>query len=236
MTPQQALEQMLSGTNVSSELSADGVTLGVRGLTEFVAVAGETPRVPSPKYRAPLRDTPQTVVVIPQQVFQEQNATSLRDVLRNTPGITMSIGEGASGTVARRQRPHPRLQRAQRHLHRRRPRSGRRQPRHVQHRVGGGGEGPIVGHRRPRRHRRLDQSRHQDRRTSQDSANVRVTGGSADYKRATVDVNRRLTGTGRVPLERHVAGRRATRAATSRRTRAGASRRRWRSAWASRRS
>jgi len=35
--------------------------------------------------------------VIPQQVFLEQNATSLREVLRNTPGITMSIGEGGSG-------------------------------------------------------------------------------------------------------------------------------------------
>jgi catecholate siderophore receptor len=33
-------------------------------------------------------------------VFEEQNATTLVDVLRNTPGITMSIGEGASGTVS----------------------------------------------------------------------------------------------------------------------------------------
>ena len=55
----------------------------------------------SPKYSERLRDTGQTVVVIPQQVYQEQNATSLREVLRNTPGITMSIGEGGSGgTVA----------------------------------------------------------------------------------------------------------------------------------------
>ena len=85
--------------------------------------------------RDEIRDTPQTIVVIPQQVFQEQSATSLRDVLRNTPGITMSIGEGASGTrQLRRQRPDPRLQRAQRHLHRRRPRSGRGHPRHVQRR------------------------------------------------------------------------------------------------------
>ena len=36
-------------------------------------------------------------MVIPQQVFAEQNATSLRDVLRNTPGITMGIGEGNTG-------------------------------------------------------------------------------------------------------------------------------------------
>src|SRR6185503_6939131 len=31
------------------------------------------------------------------QIFMEQNATSLREVLRNTPGVTMSIGEGGSG-------------------------------------------------------------------------------------------------------------------------------------------
>ena len=32
-------------------------------------------------------------------MLEQQNATTLVDALRNTPGITMSIGEGASGTV-----------------------------------------------------------------------------------------------------------------------------------------
>lgn len=53
----------------------------------------------SPLYSQPLRDTPQTVTIVPQQVIQDQNATSLRDILRNVPGITFQAGE-ASSTVA----------------------------------------------------------------------------------------------------------------------------------------
>ena len=51
----------------------------------------------SSKYTQPLLDTPHTVVVIPQQVIAERNATTLRDVLRNTPGITFQAGEGGGG-------------------------------------------------------------------------------------------------------------------------------------------
>jgi len=47
----------------------------------------------SPKFTAPLLDTPQTVAVIPQQVFLEQGAQNLTEVLRNTPGITFNAGE-----------------------------------------------------------------------------------------------------------------------------------------------
>ena len=42
----------------------------------------------------PLRDTPQTVNVVPQQVIQDQRATTMEEVLRNVPGITFSAGEG----------------------------------------------------------------------------------------------------------------------------------------------
>lgn len=47
-----------------------------------------------PKYTEPLRDTPQTITVVPQAVIQEQGATTLRDVLRNVPGISIQAGEG----------------------------------------------------------------------------------------------------------------------------------------------
>lgn len=49
------------------------------------------------KYTVPLRDVPQTVSVIPQEVIREQNASTLRDVLRNVPGISMQAGEGGGG-------------------------------------------------------------------------------------------------------------------------------------------
>jgi len=97
LTPAAAMDAMLAGTAVRATFGADGVQLDIRGVSEFVAVQGQALKVKSPKYSERLRDTGQTVVVIPQHVYQEQNATSLREVLRNTPGITMSIGEGGSG-------------------------------------------------------------------------------------------------------------------------------------------
>lgn len=51
----------------------------------------------SPKYSQALLDTPQTIQVIPQAVIRERAATTLRDVLRNSPGITFQAGEGGGG-------------------------------------------------------------------------------------------------------------------------------------------
>ena len=50
----------------------------------------------SRKFTAPLVDTPKSVQVIPQEVIQDQAASSLTDVLRNTPGITFGAGEGGN--------------------------------------------------------------------------------------------------------------------------------------------
>lgn len=48
----------------------------------------------SQKFTAPLLDTPKSVTIIPKEIIEEQNATSLQDVLRTTPGITLGAGEG----------------------------------------------------------------------------------------------------------------------------------------------
>jgi catecholate siderophore receptor len=53
--------------------------------------------VESRQYTEPLRDVPQSVTVIPRALIEEQNAVSLRDVLRNVPGISMQAGEGGGG-------------------------------------------------------------------------------------------------------------------------------------------
>ncbi|UWF50192.1 TonB-dependent siderophore receptor [Pseudomonas sp. N3-W] len=50
----------------------------------------------SKKYTAPLRETPKSVTVIPQQVIRDTGATSLVDALRTTPGITFGAGEGGN--------------------------------------------------------------------------------------------------------------------------------------------
>jgi catecholate siderophore receptor len=50
----------------------------------------------SKKYTAPLRETPKSITVIPQQVIRDTGATSLVDALRTTPGITFGAGEGGN--------------------------------------------------------------------------------------------------------------------------------------------
>lgn len=54
-------------------------------------------RASSPKYTAPLLDTPQTITVVTQESIAQQNLLSLRDVLATVPGITFGAGEGGGG-------------------------------------------------------------------------------------------------------------------------------------------
>jgi catecholate siderophore receptor len=55
----------------------------------------------SDKFTAPLVDTPKSVTVIPKEIIEERNATSLEDVLRTTPGITLGAGEGGTPSADR---------------------------------------------------------------------------------------------------------------------------------------
>lgn len=48
------------------------------------------------KMTAPLLDTPKTVQVIKKEMLREQGANSLMEALRNTPGITMQLGENGN--------------------------------------------------------------------------------------------------------------------------------------------
>ena len=50
----------------------------------------------SDKMTAPLVDTPRTVQVITQRQIEERGASSLYDVLRTTPGVTLGTGEGGN--------------------------------------------------------------------------------------------------------------------------------------------
>jgi TonB-dependent siderophore receptor len=50
----------------------------------------------SPKFTAPLLDTPRSITIVPQEIIQQTNATSLLDVLRTVPGITFGAGEGGN--------------------------------------------------------------------------------------------------------------------------------------------
>lgn len=48
------------------------------------------------KLTQPLLDTPKTVQIIKKEVLREQGANSLMEALRNTPGITMQLGENGN--------------------------------------------------------------------------------------------------------------------------------------------
>jgi len=43
-----------------------------------------------------VKDTPQSVNVVPQQLLREQSVTRLEDALKNVPGVTLNAGEGAA--------------------------------------------------------------------------------------------------------------------------------------------
>jgi predicted 2-oxoglutarate/Fe(II)-dependent dioxygenase YbiX len=64
-------------------------------VAEFVEVSGRTaPRSSHLVLTEPLRHIPQTITVVPSAAIEEQGASSLRDVLRNVVGITFQAGEG----------------------------------------------------------------------------------------------------------------------------------------------
>lgn len=68
------------------------------GVTVTDTAIDEAPKkAESPKYTAPLLDTPQTITVISRQAIQQQNLLTLRDVLQTVPGITFGAGEGGFG-------------------------------------------------------------------------------------------------------------------------------------------
>ena len=62
---------------------------------DAVQVEGQRVTAPqSPKYTQPLVDTPATVTIVPSGLMQDQGVTTLRDALRNVPGISIQAGEG----------------------------------------------------------------------------------------------------------------------------------------------
>ncbi len=98
---------MLAGAAQAQTTAAASAVTETNAATKLpdVIVTGEQEQqsykpesLSSPKYTQPLKDIPQTVTVIPQGVMEQQGATTLRDVLRNVPGISMQAGEGGVPT------------------------------------------------------------------------------------------------------------------------------------------
>ncbi|HKR12696.1 MAG TPA: TonB-dependent siderophore receptor [Pyrinomonadaceae bacterium] len=95
---EQALREILRGTGISYRFTDKRTAiLEIHADSEQVEVRDDTqPVLSSPKYTQPILDTPQTITVISKEVMEEQGATTLRDVLKNVPGLTITAGEGGN--------------------------------------------------------------------------------------------------------------------------------------------
>jgi hypothetical protein len=205
LTPARAMDALLAGTGVRATFTSDEVRLSLQGVRETLAVTGEAAKLESPKYTEALLDTPQTVVVIPQQIFLEQNASSLRDVLRNTPGITMSIGEGGSGGTSSGDNVLIRGFSARNDIFI----DGARDPGLAARCLRSGGrrgrQRPCLGDWWPRHHGRLYQSRDESTGTPE-SGNFTVHGRKRRQQANGPRCESQADRYRRVPRERHVAG------------------------------
>ncbi len=97
--PAGALEQLLKGTGVDYRFTGNrAVILELTQVASSVSVSAspDALAVSTPKYSGPLEDTPQTIDVVPQSVIASENATTLRDTLRNVAGISLAAGEGGA--------------------------------------------------------------------------------------------------------------------------------------------
>lgn len=75
----------------------EGTTKSEAALPEIKATAArerDGVAATGAKFDTPVRDIPQTVTVIDRKVLDAQAAASLKDSLRNVPGITLGAGEG----------------------------------------------------------------------------------------------------------------------------------------------
>ena len=96
-----ALAVMALPGAVYAQQSSDDAAKKAETLPQ-ITVQGASPdnykadTVASPKFTQPLIDTPQTISVIKKELFQQQNATTLTEALRNTPGVSLQLGENGN--------------------------------------------------------------------------------------------------------------------------------------------
>jgi catecholate siderophore receptor len=85
-TPAAAPTSVAAETTLPEVRVQDGRDAGFRTDTTRSGTRTETP----------LRDIPQFINIVPQELIRSQNATSLQDALRNVPGISYGAAEGGS--------------------------------------------------------------------------------------------------------------------------------------------
>ena len=97
--PGEALKLLLGGTGITYRISSSAVyVLELAPLSTTVEVNASAGALATSiaKYSEKLADTPQSIGAVPQEILQQQGATTLRDALRNFSGISLAAGEGGA--------------------------------------------------------------------------------------------------------------------------------------------
>jgi catecholate siderophore receptor len=96
---EEAMRLLLDGTGLNYRIEdATTLVVGVQAKDSVSVTTSEANSVALSKFTEPLIETPQSVSVVPQFVLQDQGVSTLRDTLRNVPGISLAAGEaGAQG-------------------------------------------------------------------------------------------------------------------------------------------
>lgn len=99
-------KKIVSSAIVSSLSFASAHAIAQENVVQLETIHQEVQAEPVPglkvdqsansKFVAPLLDTPKSVVVIPQQLIEDTQVTTLADALRTVPGITLGAGEGGN--------------------------------------------------------------------------------------------------------------------------------------------
>jgi catecholate siderophore receptor len=95
----EALRLLLEGTGLNYRVEdATTMVVGVQSKDTVYVTSSVTDEVSLTKFTEPLLTTAQSVTVVPQFVVKDEGVTTLRDTLRNVPGISLAAGEaGAQG-------------------------------------------------------------------------------------------------------------------------------------------
>jgi catecholate siderophore receptor len=95
----EALRRLLEGTGLNYRVEdATTMVVGVQAKDAVSVTEAVTDSVSMDKFTEPLLTTAQSITVIPKFVVKDEGVTTLRDTLRNVPGISLAAGEaGAQG-------------------------------------------------------------------------------------------------------------------------------------------
>lgn len=96
---QQISTPLFAQTVSSSAKEATLPEVTVQGTRELPPTYNPPTATSATKIEAPLRDIPQTVNVVPQQLLRDQAAQSMESVLKSVPGIGLSHGDGQRDQV-----------------------------------------------------------------------------------------------------------------------------------------